>query len=275
MTKKTISDAVTNISAEYIERAADYSVKKKSHKPSLITLGTMAACLAVAAVVGAVLLRGELFGNRTDEATLDNGNKIIFVKSNLASSSADMDVTVEPLAEDKAAALFSEFTDLPVTANAIYKNSDKDSGNPQELIGFEGTIGNVKIIVSISDVQLLDTVIVGEEETTEINGTSIAAGYFITDPNSKGEQNAIYYATFELGSCKVYLENADTVENRETTKKQLAEVIQKLTENKELDLPSCVDSKAGADLDGNPDGYTHSGNDTSDKEISEQDSDCD
>lgn len=27
MTKKTISDAVTNISAEYIEKAADYSAK--------------------------------------------------------------------------------------------------------------------------------------------------------------------------------------------------------------------------------------------------------
>lgn len=275
MTKKTISDAVTNISAEYIERAADYSVKKKSHKPSLIALGTMAACLAVVVVAGAVLLRGKWFGNRTDEATLENGNKIIFVKSNLVSGSADMDVTVEPLAEEEAADLFSKFTDFPVTANAIYKNSDKDTGNPQELIGYEGTIGNVKIVVSLSDMQLLDAVIVGAEETTELNGTSIAAGYFITDPNSKGEQNAIYYATLELGSCKVYLENADTVENRETTKQQLVEVIQKLTENKELDLTSYIDSKTGADLDGNPDEYTHLGNDTSDKEISEQDSGCD
>ena len=186
-----------------------------------------------------------------------------------------MDVTVEPLAEEEAANLFSKFTDFPVTANAIYKNSDKDTGNPQELIGYEGTIGNVKIVVSLSDMQLLDAVIVGAEETTELNGTSIAAGYFITDPNSKGEQNAIYYATLELSSCKVYLENADTVENRETTKQQLVEVIQKLTENKELDLTSYIDSKTGADLDGNPDEYTHLGNDTSDKEISEQDSGCD
>jgi len=70
-----------------------------------------------------------------------------------------------------------------------------------------------------------DTVIAGKEESKEFNGTSITAGYFVTDPNSKGEQNMIYYATFELGSSKIYLENSGMKDNSEATKNQLAEVI--------------------------------------------------
>lgn len=46
----------------------------------------------------------------------------------------DVDVTTKPLTEDETLALFS---DLPVTANAIFLNSDIDAGGSQELIGFE------------------------------------------------------------------------------------------------------------------------------------------
>lgn len=66
--------------------------------------------------------------------------------------------------------------------------------------------------------QLLDTVIVGTEKVSEINGITIVAGYFVTDPNSRGEQNAIYYATFEIGDCKVYLENGGMKDDSETIK---------------------------------------------------------
>ena len=45
MKKKTISDAVTNISAEYIEKAADYTVAKKSRKVSWYKWTAIAACL--------------------------------------------------------------------------------------------------------------------------------------------------------------------------------------------------------------------------------------
>lgn len=47
MTKKTISDAVSNISTRHIEEAADYSVKRKTHKTTWAKLGAIAACLAI------------------------------------------------------------------------------------------------------------------------------------------------------------------------------------------------------------------------------------
>ncbi len=47
MNKKMISDAITNISTEYIEKAADYTVAKKSRKLPLVKRGVWAACFTL------------------------------------------------------------------------------------------------------------------------------------------------------------------------------------------------------------------------------------
>ncbi len=269
MNNESLYEAMGNINEKHINAAYAPKVKKK---PVWVKWGAMAACLCLC-ICGALAING-LFANRTDIVTLNNGDKITFEQAETIGGylSLAIDVTTRPLAEDEVTALFA---DLPITANAVFKNSDMDAGTPQELIGFEGQIGNVKAVISTSDVQLLDTVIAGTEETSKINGVSIVAGYFITEPNSKGEQNAIYYATFELGSCKVYLENAGTKDNSETTRNQLAEVIQKLIENGEPDLTS-LENEAGTGLDGTSNGYDHlPNNQTANEEVSEQDPDAD
>lgn len=273
MNSKKFSEAMSELDSKYVDEALNY--KKKAQKPVWVKWGAVAACFAVVTVLGIGAFQSGLFGSKTDIATLDNGNEIVFVKSETAGSSIDIDgtITTRQLTEDEITTLFPN---LPVTAHAIFRTSDMDGGNSggnsPKLIGFEGNIGNIKMVVSTSEVQLLDTVIVGTEENTEINGITIAAGYFVTDPNSKGEQNAIYYATFEIDGCIVYLENAGTKAYSETTKKQLAEVIQKLIENGELDITPYLDSETGTDIDGNPDGYGPLPNSqTSDEEVSEQD----
>jgi len=268
MNSRKFSEAMSELNSKYVDEAINY--KKKSKNP-VWPKWTIAACFAVAALVIG-LFQSKLFGNRTDVATLDNGNKIVFVKCNTAgnSLSLDIDIDTKQLTEEETHSLFA---DLPVTAYAIYTKNSMDAGNSQNLIGFEGEIGTIKMIVSTSDIQLIDAVIAGKEQSTKINGTSITAGYFVTDSNSKGKQNAIYYSAFELGNCKIYLENSGTIENSETTKNQLAEVIQKIIENGKPDLTSFVDNEAGTDIDGNPDGYDPLPNSqTSDEEISEQDS---
>ncbi len=55
MKKKIISDAITNISSEYIEKAADYTVAKKSRNPVWVKWGAMAACLCLVVVFAATL----------------------------------------------------------------------------------------------------------------------------------------------------------------------------------------------------------------------------
>lgn len=92
------------------------------------------------------------------------------------------------------------------------------------------------MVISTTNISLLDTEISGNEEISTVNGTSVTAGYFVTDPNSNGEQNAIYYATFKLGDSTIYVENAGAKTESETIKNDLATIIQELINNGALDL---------------------------------------
>ena len=233
MNVKKFSDAMSELDTKYVDEALNY--KKKAKKPGWIKWGTMAACFAVIAVLGVGVFQSGLFGNKTDIATLENGTEIVFVKSEMTASSIDFDgtVTTRQLTEDEIATLFPN---LPVTAHAIFKTSDMDAGNSPELIGFEGNIGNAKMVISTTNISLLDTEISGNEEISTVNGTSVTAGYFVTDPNSNGEQNAIYYATFKLGDSTIYVENDGAKTESETIKNDLATIIQELINNGALDL---------------------------------------
>lgn len=233
MNAKKFSDAMSELDTKYVDEALNY--KKKAKKLGWVKWGAMAACFAVIAVLGVGVFQSGLFGNKTDIATLENGTEIVFVKSEMTASSIDIDgaVTTRQLTEDEIATLFPN---LPVTAHAIFKTSDMDAGNSPELIGFEGNIGNAKMVISTTNISLLDTEISGNEEISTVNGTSVTAGYFVTDPNSNGEQNAIYYATFKLGDSTIYVENAGAKTESETIKNDLATIIQELINNGALDL---------------------------------------
>lgn len=235
MNSKKFSEAMSELDSKYVDEAISY--KKKAKKPIWVKWGAIAACFAVIAVLGVGVFQNGLFGNKTDIATLDNGNEIIFVKSETAGSSIDIDgtITTRQLTETEAASLFPNLT---VTAHAVFRVDDTVSDSNKELIGFEGKIENAKVVISTTDIALLDTKIVGSEESSEVNGTSVTAGYFVTDRNSVGEQNVIYYATFKLGDSTVYVENAGAKTESESVKNDLATIIQELINNGALDLSS-------------------------------------
>ncbi len=231
MKKEELFELLGDIDETYVKR--ERSPMKKGGWMQGVSI---AAGFVLVVILGLGLLQGKLLGNHVDVATLDNGDQIIFVESDTGSNqlSLDMDVTFRKLTEEETHTLF---TDLPVTAMAIFSD-DETAGNTPKLIGLEGTIGDVKLIISTSGLQLLDTVIDGNEENTEVDGIPVTAGYFMTDPNSRGEQNAIYYATFNLEGNIIYVENSGSKSDRETVKNELAAVIQKLIANGALDLSS-------------------------------------
>ena len=232
---KKFSEAMSELDSKYVDEALNY--KKNAKKPVWAKWGAIAACFVMVAVLGVGAFQSGLFGNKTDIATLDNGNEIIFVKSETAGSSIDIDgtITTRQLTETEAASLFPNLT---VTAHAVFRVDDTVSDSNKELIGFEGKIENAKVVISTTDIALLDTKIVGSEESSEVNGTSVTAGYFVTDRNSVGEQNVIYYATFKLGDSTVYVENAGAKTESESVKNDLATIIQELINNGALDLSS-------------------------------------
>lgn len=234
MKNEILLDAIGNIDDTLIHDAISDTPKRKASV--WVKIGAMAACLAVV-VLSFGYFQGGWFPPRAEVVTLPNGETLVFQRSNTVGGAYSLafEVSTKPLTTDETTALFGS---LPITATAIYRHSDVDADTPQELIGFEGRIGTVKAVISTSDVPLLDTVIIGTEETSSINGVSVVAGYMITKPNSKGEQNAIYYASFALGRCKVYLENAGAKNNRKATKNQLAGLVKKLIENGEPNVSS-------------------------------------
>lgn len=226
MNTKEFFNVINELDNKYVEEAIQYK-KKKSKTSVWVKWGTVAACFSVVAILGISMFQSGLFRNKIDVAILENGNEIVFVKSKMAISDLDINVTTRQLTQEESMELFP---DLPVTAHAIFAED-------KELVGFEGTIGSAKMVISTTDILLLDTEIVGSEESSEVNGISITAGYFITG------RNAIYYTTFTLGDSTVYVENVGAKEESERVKNDLAIIIQKLIDNGALNLNSLKDDK--------------------------------
>lgn len=224
MNTKKFSHVMSEIDIKYVDEAICYQQKKK--KTSWMKWTSIAACFAL--IVGIGLWQSGWIGTSYDIATLENGDQIIFAKSDtiFGSLSLDYDVITRALTKEETHTLFA---DLPVTANAVFNRADN------QLVGFEGKIENMKMVITTSDLPLLDTVIVGSEKTSEVDGVLVTAGYFLTDPNSQGKQTAIYNATFVLGSSTIYIEHAGTKAESETVKNDLATMVQKLIVNGELD----------------------------------------
>lgn len=228
MTGKQFSDAMCELDSKYMEEAFSYEKNAKlSHWKKW---GAIAACLAVIVIASVTLFYSGWFGGRDDVATLANGEEIVFVKTEDAGSVlSDIAVTItsRPLTEEETAALFPE---LPAAVTAIFSAENTADAQAGELIGIEGELGSVKLVLSASDITLRDTIIAGEEKSTVVSGTSVTAGYCTSG------QNVIYYATFSLGDQVVYLENSGPEKEREGVKNDLAAVIQALIDHGPLDL---------------------------------------
>jgi len=69
MKGKAISDAITNISTQYIEKAADYTVTKKAHKSGWMKWCAMAACLCLVAISVFALLPKQTEPNIPEKLT--------------------------------------------------------------------------------------------------------------------------------------------------------------------------------------------------------------
>lgn len=221
MTVKQFAEGLSALDDRYIAEAAEYQVKH-NRNPAVRWITIAASLMLVAALGVAVLQGGWIFG---DTVELENGAVLRFEKSeNIGTSSLDMDVTVQQLTQTQ---LQQMFPDLQVEARAIFLAEDGS------LVGIEGSVGEMKLLVSCSDMPLTDTVLVGEEATSTVDGVAVTAGRFVTNKNSRGERTVIYYASFQLGESTFYLENAGDYGAREAVKTELADVLQTILKNGE------------------------------------------
>ncbi len=225
MKENRILKALGQVDNQYIKEAEpmEKNYKRMNWKKWI----PIAACFALVAVIGIGVYLGGLFGTKTDVATLKNGEKITFVKGGMSTASMDLDVITRAMRDEEIKMLFA---DLPVTANAYF---DTDNHN---MIGLEGKIDDVKLVVSAPGTKLLDTIIEGNEYTSTVSDTSVTAGYFVTNGNSQGMKTVIYYAAFDIGENSVYMEYSGTENESDSVKNKLADTILMLIENGDFDL---------------------------------------
>ncbi|MCM1365054.1 MAG: hypothetical protein NC122_08285 [Faecalibacterium sp.] len=216
---------IGQVDSKFIVEAAPKSYK--SQKGRFKKILAVAACFVIFFSVGLGLWRGNVF-NKTEVISLEGGNELYFYKSSSSQNSLNIDLDVTPRQLTKTE-LSKVFGNLSIEeANGLF---EKD-----KLIGVEGTISGMKFIISYSDVNLKDTIVEGKEKKSTVNNVSVNGGYFITKANSKGEKNAIYYAEFEIGDKKIYIENAGNESEKDKVKNELVYAILQLTEFADFDF---------------------------------------
>ncbi len=224
MKRKYISETMNNIDLKYVDEAIAYTgdAKKAVRHTRWMKWRTIAACFALVAVFGI-----GIFGNGKQIVTLDNGDTINFVKTYSALGQSDIAIYAETrtLTESEIKMLFN---DLPVAAYAHFSEEDN------RMLGLEGNVDGMKLVVSVPNVPLVDTVITGIEKASNVDGVPVNAGYF------ESGENAIYYAYFKVGESSVYIEHAGTKDKREMVKNEISVMIQKLIALKEINLNQIV-----------------------------------
>ncbi|MBE5939180.1 MAG: hypothetical protein E7266_02185 [Lachnospiraceae bacterium] len=227
MKKEKIGNVIGNISGKYVEEAGLFEGKKrKFFANNKVKWVAVAAGVVLVAVAGIGLFQSGLIVGNSHKAKLENGNVISFAKSK---EMGKRDIAVWDyynLSDKELSVLFS---DLNVEAVGLL---DKNA----ELMGISGKVDDMKLIVSANGKDLNDTILVGKEEVSYVNGVPVVAGYFVTDKNNEGERTIIYYATIKLGEHKVYLEHAGDYSDSKKLRKEIADKIEYFAELGEINL---------------------------------------
>ena len=214
MKREKISETIQNINAKHVDEATVYNGGKmiKSRK-IWITLAAVAACLILC--VSLFLSIGREY------VKLDNGDILIFnASTKLYVANMIGSGEVRDLSESEIKSLFKE---LPVTKATVTFNPDDGS-----VWSIEGYINGKTLLIATPVYSNSCKVDPGWYSfTSNVNGISVEAGYL---------NNVIYFAEFKLGESTVYIEHSGLKEEDDTVKKEIADIIEKLTELGKIDL---------------------------------------
>lgn len=199
-------------------------------------LAPVAVCfvllVAVTAVVGN---NANWFRSSIYTEALGESGVLSFYKSDVpAATSVDfgIGVTSRNLTADENKELFGN---IGITsAYATFNNDDKS------LLHVEAKAENTKIILAAPGLPTTDTVIDTNTEVSQINGVPVSAGYFITNKNSEGIRNIIYFASFTLGDISVYVELGGAEEESEAIRREIAFIIETIIQNDAPDFSKII-----------------------------------
>ena len=173
--------------------------QKKTSKRFLVPV---AACLvALIAVTGIIGGNMGWFGSKDYTVRLGNGDSIVYCTGSTSEASFEVDfpISSRELTEEELDVVFPAASE-PKRAMGNFRD---ETG---ELLRLEGKIGDATVIFARDGFPVNDVTIEGNETTSTVNGIPVTTGYYITKPNSKGDQFAIFFASFTLGNTNAYVE---------------------------------------------------------------------
>ena len=218
MKREKISETIQNINAKHVDEATVYNGEKTTkHKKTWIKWSAVAACLIICVALFLSIGR--------EYVKLDNGDILIF-NASTELGVADM-IRSDEFRDLSESEIKSLFKDLPATKATVTFNPDNGS-----VWSIEGYINGKTLLIAApfySNSCIVDPS--WSSLTSNVNGISVEAGYYFGDAN-----NVIYFAEFKLGESTVYIEHSGLKEENDTVKKEIADIIEKLTELGKIDL---------------------------------------
>lgn len=225
MTNERFFNLMNEIDDELLLREAKAG-KKPAKKAHWLRWGTLAACLALVAALG--------FAWYGDHAvTLDGGDTLRFGRGGaVGAACADFDglfgcdVQSRILTQEETAVLIDDYR---------FEGWGFFNGETGALLGVEGKI-NDTVSLQVSSGPMWSDCIVwdGMEQTSVVNGVPVTAGY--STVGHVDDLGVVYYATFQLGSNTVYVENGGRWRDRKAFREELTDVIEALIADGEVDL---------------------------------------
>ncbi|HOJ09356.1 MAG TPA: hypothetical protein PK733_02040 [Clostridiales bacterium] len=225
------------------------------HRPFMIKRYTAAfACLAV--MLFGVFVMPQLMQNTLTPTPGENpsvsqsgkdmptpdasSNYTLYFNKADAQSAADIAIPGhfwQELTDEELKAVFPALTKThSITATANFQ-SDKSGAS---LINIDAhavsDTGLKTYILLVPGEVVLDYGFDAETNASDVLGTPVTAGYFETNPNSKGVRNIIYFATFKLSDIAYYVELDGAEVEKEALKEELTSLIGTLIKGEAADI---------------------------------------
>ena len=132
----------------------------------------------------------------------------------------------QDLTAEELHAVFPDLRDRrTITATANFQSDD----NGAALFNIDAhalSASGLRTYIQVApDKVEVDYRLEGKTEVSDVLGTAVTAGYFETEPNSKGLRNVIYFATFKLSDVAYYVELSGTEVEKEALQNEISELI--------------------------------------------------
>lgn len=160
------------------------------------------------------------FGSKGYTVNLANGDSIVYHigSTNVASIHVGYPVSSRKLTDAELDAILPETTERRSAIGTFREENG-------ELLRVEGKLGDATIIFAQDNFPISDVVLEGNESSSSVNGIPVTTGYFVTSPNSRGEQSAIFFASFSIGNTNVYVECYGDKSDADAVSQETADLI--------------------------------------------------